>query len=43
MLRVQPVQYLRPELSFPDTTALIVQMKEDCIAAKAVLKSPQTL
>ena len=39
IMRVQPVQYLRPELSFQGIDALIAQMKEDCIAAKAVLKS----
>lgn len=40
---VQPVRRLRPEMAFQDVTALIAQMKEDCITAKAVLKSPQTL
>ena len=39
MMRVQPVQALRPERSFQDINTLIAQMKEDCITAKAVLKS----
>jgi riboflavin kinase/FMN adenylyltransferase len=39
MMRVQPVKHLRAEQSFKDLAALIAQMKEDCIAAKAVLKS----
>ncbi|MFH1158159.1 MAG: bifunctional riboflavin kinase/FAD synthetase [Pseudomonadota bacterium] len=39
IMRVQPVRYLRPELSFRGIDSLIAQMKEDCIAAKAVLKS----
>ena len=39
MIRVQPVRYLRPERAFQDIDALIAQMKEDCITAKAVLKS----
>ncbi len=38
-LCVQPLQHLRPEMSFPNIAALTAQMKEDCIAAKAVLKS----
>src|SRR3990172_11212027 len=38
-MRVQPVQYLRPELSFTGLSALVAQMKDDCITAKAVLKS----
>jgi riboflavin kinase/FMN adenylyltransferase len=42
-MRVQPVQHLRPEQSFTDIAALVAQMKEDCIMAKAVLKSTQTL
>lgn len=40
-LRVQPVKFLRPELSFQNIEGLIAQMKEDCITAKAVLKSTQ--
>ena len=40
-MRVQPVKHLRPEQSFKDIAALVTQMKEDCIAAKAVLKSTQ--
>jgi riboflavin kinase/FMN adenylyltransferase len=43
IMRVQPVKHLRPELAFKGIPALIVQMKEDCIAAKAVLKSTQAL
>ena len=43
MLRVQPVKYLRTELRFKDTEALVAQMKEDCITAKAVLKSSPAL
>jgi riboflavin kinase/FMN adenylyltransferase len=42
-LRVQPVRHLRPEASFHDVTALMAQMKEDCISAKAVLKSVHSL
>lgn len=41
MLRVRPLRYLRPELSFSGLPALAAQMKDDCIAAKAVLKSLQ--
>jgi riboflavin kinase/FMN adenylyltransferase len=39
MMRVQPLRHLRPELSFTGLPALVAQMKDDCIAAKAVLKS----
>lgn len=39
-MAVRPVKYLRPELSFVDVQALMAQMKEDCITAKAVLESP---
>ena len=39
IMRVRPVQYLRPERNFQSIDALIAQMKEDCIIAKAVLKS----
>lgn len=42
-LCVQPVQRLRAEQSFQDLATLTTQMKEDCIMAKAVLKSSQTL
>jgi riboflavin kinase/FMN adenylyltransferase len=42
-MRVQPVRHLRAEQSFKDITALVAQMKEDCIAAKAVLKSTRVL
>jgi len=42
-MRVQPVKHLRSEQSFKDIAALVAQMKEDCIAAKAVLKSTQAL
>jgi riboflavin kinase/FMN adenylyltransferase len=42
-LRVQPVRHLRAEASFQDLAALVAQMKEDCIAAKAVLKSTPAL
>ena len=39
VIRVQPVKHLRPEMSFAGLPALISQMKDDCIAAKAVLES----
>lgn len=42
-MRVQPVRHLRAEQSFKDIAALVAQMKEDCIAAKAVLKSTPVL
>jgi riboflavin kinase/FMN adenylyltransferase len=42
-MRVQPVQHLRPEQAFKGIPALITQMKEDCIAARAVLKSKHVL
>jgi riboflavin kinase/FMN adenylyltransferase len=38
-LRVQPVRYLRPEMSFQGVEALVAQMKEDCIRARACLHS----
>ncbi len=41
-MRVLPVRHLRPEQSFSDIAALTTQMKEDCIDAKAVLKSVPT-
>jgi riboflavin kinase/FMN adenylyltransferase len=40
IMRVLPVRHLRPEMSFTGLPALVAQMKDDCIAAKAVLKSP---
>lgn len=42
-MRVRPVKHLRPELSFSGIPALVAQMKEDCITAKAVLKSTHIL
>jgi len=39
ILAVQPVLHLRGEMKFDSLEALVAQMKEDCIAAKAVLKS----
>jgi riboflavin kinase/FMN adenylyltransferase len=42
-MRVQPVKHLRAEQSFKDIAALVTQMKEDCIAAKAVLKSTRVI
>lgn len=42
-MRVQPVKHLRSERSFKDIAALVSQMKEDCITAKAVLKSTRAL
>lgn len=41
MLRVMPVLHLRNEKAFDGIAPLIVQMKEDCIRAKAVLESLQ--
>ena len=38
-LRVQPVKFLRPELEFKGLEALAEQIKQDCHAAAAVLKS----
>lgn len=39
VLRVQPVRHLRGEAAFAGIPALVAQMKEDCINARAVLKS----
>jgi len=39
ILRVEPVKYLRPEKIFDGLEALIAQMKQDCLAARAVFKS----
>ncbi len=41
MMRVRPVHYLRPELSFSNLPMLIRQMKVDCLEAKAVLSCPR--
>lgn len=38
MMRVQPVKYLRGEKKFDSLDALIVQMKQDCLDARAVFK-----
>jgi len=38
-MRVQPVKYLRPEKIFDGLDALIAQMKQDCLEARAVFKS----
>ncbi len=38
-VRVRPVRHLRAEARFDGIDALVKQMKEDCISAKAVLKS----
>lgn len=39
MMRVEPVRLLRGEMSFTGLEALQEQMKQDCLAARAVLKS----
>jgi len=39
VMRVQPVKYLRPEKIFDGLDALIAQMKQDCLEARAVFKS----
>ncbi|MFN7113907.1 MAG: bifunctional riboflavin kinase/FAD synthetase [Alphaproteobacteria bacterium] len=39
ILRVEPVKYLRPEKIFDGLEPLIAQMKQDCLAARAVFKS----
>jgi len=39
VMRVQPVKYLRPEKIFDSLDALIAQMKQDCLEARAVFKS----
>lgn len=42
-LRVRPVRLLRPEIKFEGIAALMDQMKQDCIQARAVLKSAKIL
>lgn len=42
-LRVRPVRLLRPEIKFDGLEALMQQMKQDCIQARAVLKSAKVL
>jgi riboflavin kinase / FMN adenylyltransferase len=39
-MRVQPVAHLRPEMAFDGLDALKERIKQDCLAAQAVLKSP---
>jgi riboflavin kinase / FMN adenylyltransferase len=39
IMRVQPVAHLRPEASFEGLEALKERIKQDCVAARAVLKS----
>lgn len=39
ILRVKPVSFLRPEKKFENIMILQEQIKQDCVAAKAVLKS----
>jgi riboflavin kinase/FMN adenylyltransferase len=38
-MRVQPIAHLRPEMSFNGLEALKERIKQDCVAARAVLKS----
>lgn len=38
VLRVEPVCFLRPEKAFKDLDALVLQMKQDCLDARAVFK-----
>jgi len=38
-MRVRPLKFLRPEKSFPGLEALKAQMKQDCLDARAVVKS----
>ena len=38
-MRVQPIAHLRPEMSFDGLDALKERIKQDCVAARAVLKS----
>lgn len=38
-LDVQPVEFLRAEATFDSLDALVAQMKQDCLDARAVLKS----
>jgi len=42
-IRVQPVAHLRPELSFEGLEALKDRIKQDCVAAQAVLKSDRII
>jgi riboflavin kinase/FMN adenylyltransferase len=37
-MRVEPVKFLRPEKAFSDLEALVRQMKQDCLDARAVFK-----
>ena len=37
-MRVEPVRFLRPEKAFADLDALVRQMKQDCLDARAVFK-----
>lgn len=37
-LRVEPVCFLRPEKAFKDLDTLVLQMKQDCLDARAVFK-----
>lgn len=37
-MRVEPVKYLRPEKAFDGLPALVAQMKQDCLDARAVFK-----
>ena len=39
ILDVQPVEFIRGEAKFDSLDALMAQMKQDCVAARAVLKS----
>ena len=39
IMRVQPIAHLRPEMSFEGLEALKERIKQDCVAARAVLKS----
>lgn len=39
ILYVQPVEFIRGEAKFDSLDALMAQMKQDCVAARAVLKS----
>ncbi len=39
-MRVQPVAHLRPEMAFEGLDALKERIKQDCLAAQAVLESP---
>lgn len=38
-LQITPVKHLRAEMNFPSVEALVAQMEQDCLAAKAVLES----